>query len=162
MTTSICRCEAALGLADAASDVIETWDNGDLAAAVQVLDDALKAFNLVYPARGDCCPPVGSFCAGIKLTPDRVARFREAMVIVRPGGCNPAGIAHAVIDACRQVLLEGGAPASDPAVRLMVTQLAWVCSADNADSEAYGALMAECSRRVQAAANEPTGVPSGP
>lgn len=62
MTISACRYEAALALADAATDVIETWAHGDLAAAVRALDDALKAFNLVYPATGDdCCTPEG-FC----------------------------------------------------------------------------------------------------
>ncbi len=58
MTPSNCRCEAALGLADAAADVIETWASGDLAAAVQALDQALKDFDRSHAARGDGCPPV--------------------------------------------------------------------------------------------------------
>jgi len=58
MTPSDCRCEAALGLADAAADVIETWASGDLAAAVQALDQALKDFDLVHAARRDGCPAV--------------------------------------------------------------------------------------------------------
>ncbi len=58
MTPSDCRCEAALGLADAAADVIETWAGGDLAAAVQALDQALKDFDLVHAARREGCPAV--------------------------------------------------------------------------------------------------------
>lgn len=40
--------EAALELADAASDVIATWEAGDLAEAVRWLDDALAAFNAAH------------------------------------------------------------------------------------------------------------------
>lgn len=62
MTTSACRREAALALADAATDVIETWTHGDLAAAVRALDDALKAFNLAYPATGGECGTSEGLC----------------------------------------------------------------------------------------------------
>lgn len=56
-------------------------------------------------------------------------RFRDALVIVDPGASNPSGIAHAIIAACTEVRDEGGSTQTDPAVRLMVTQLAWVCRA---------------------------------
>ena len=74
-------------------------------------------------------------------------RFRDALVIVDPGASNPSGIAHAIIAACADVRDEGGSTATDPAVRLMVTQLAWVCRA-NCSIDEYGQLLAECRRRV--------------
>jgi hypothetical protein len=58
-------------------------------------------------------------------------RFCEALQIVDPGASNPSGIAHAIVAACAEVRNEGGSTATDPAVRLMVTQLAWVCHADS-------------------------------
>jgi hypothetical protein len=74
-------------------------------------------------------------------------RFREALQIVDPGASNPSGIAHAIVAACAEVRNEGGSTATDPAVRLMVTQLAWVCHADS-DIDDYGELLAECRRRL--------------
>ena len=68
-------------------------------------------------------------------------------MIVNPGACNPSGIAHAIIEACREARAEGIGPAKDAAVRLMVTQLAWVCRADS-DTDDYGTLLAECFRRA--------------
>ena len=78
---------------------------------------------------------------------DRPKRFREALQIVDPGACNPSGIAHAIVAACAEVRDEGGSTATDPAVRLMVTQLAWVCRADSMTDD-YGQLLAECRRRA--------------
>jgi hypothetical protein len=78
--------------------------------------------------------------------PARPNRFREALQIVDPGASNPSGIAH-VVAACADVRSEGGATATDPAVRLMVTQLAWVCKADSHIAD-YGQLLAECRRRL--------------
>jgi len=43
---------------------------------------------------------------------------------------------------------EGGSTATDPAVRLMVMQLAWVCHADSCHISDYGQLLAECRRRL--------------
>ena len=75
-------------------------------------------------------------------------RFREALQIVDPGASNPSGIAHAIVAACAEVRREGGSTAADPAVRLMVTQLAWVCRADSCHINDYGQLLAECRRRL--------------
>jgi hypothetical protein len=80
-------------------------------------------------------------------SPARPKRFSNALLIVDPGACNPSGIAHAIVDACREARAEGIGPANDVAVRLMVTQLAWVCRADS-DTDDYGELMAECRRRA--------------
>jgi hypothetical protein len=79
--------------------------------------------------------------------PPRANRFREALQIVDPGASNPSGIAHAIVAACIEVRNEGGSTATDAAVRLMVTQLAWVCHADSGIDD-YGQLLAECRRRL--------------
>jgi len=75
-------------------------------------------------------------------------RFREALQIVDPGASNPSGIAHAIVAACAEVRREGGSTATDPAIRLMVTQLAWVCKADSCHINDYGQLLAECRRQL--------------
>ena len=80
--------------------------------------------------------------------PSSPNRFREALQIVDPGASNPSGIAHAIVAACAEVRREGGSTATDPAIRLMVTQLAWVCRADSCHINDYGQLLAECRRRL--------------
>ena len=79
-------------------------------------------------------------------------RFREALQIVDPGASNPSGIAHAIVAACAEVRREGKSAATDPAVRLMVTQLAWVCRADSCHINDYSQLLAECRCRIVEAA----------
>jgi hypothetical protein len=87
--------------------------------------------------------------AGVAQTGDPAIpnRFREALQIVDPGASNPSGIAHAIVAACAEVRREGGSTAKDPAIRLMVTQLAWVCRADSCHINDYGQLLAECRRQ---------------
>jgi hypothetical protein len=82
------------------------------------------------------------------LRPARSNRFRQALQIVDPGASNPSGIAHAIVAACTEVRREGGSTAGDPAIRLMVTQLAWVCRADSCHINDYGQLLSECRRRL--------------
>jgi hypothetical protein len=90
------------------------------------------------------------------VAPSRPApqRFANALLIVDPGACNPSGTAYAIAEACQEARDEGVSTRDDPAVRLMVTQLAWVCRADS-DTDEYGALLAACrarrfSRRIAA------------
>lgn len=85
----------------------------------------------------------------------RPERFGDAVLIVDPGASNPSGVTHAVVKACAEVRAEGGSTREDPAVRLMVTQLAWLCRG-NSDVEDYGELLAECRRRASAVAAEQT------
>jgi hypothetical protein len=93
----------------------------------------------------------------------RPERFDAAVLIVDPGASNPSGVAHAIVKACAEVRAEGGSTREDPAVRLMVTQLAWLCRG-NSDVEDYGELLAECRRRASDAtaerADEPSAAPS--
>lgn len=80
-------------------------------------------------------------------TPSPAKRFANALLIVNPGAINPSGIALSIADACREAREEGVSTRDDPAVRLMVTQLAWICRADS-DTEDYGQLMEACRQRV--------------
>jgi len=56
------------------------------------------------------------------------SRFREALVIIKPGACNPSGVALSIVDAFREMREHEKADTKticqDPAIRLMVFQLA--------------------------------------
>ena len=60
--------------------------------------------------------------------PPHGSRFRDALVIIHPGACNPSGVALSVADACREMREHEHADTKticlDPAIRLMVYQLA--------------------------------------
>lgn len=84
-------------------------------------------------------------------------RFQNALDIQT--ACNPSGIAHSLIAACAEVREEGGgtdAIKSDPAVRLMVYQLAYLCNAGEFDSSlhAYGEASDACLLASLAPAKE--------
>ena len=97
--------------------------------------------------------------AGPQPLAARPERFAAAVLIVDPGASNPSGVAHAIVQACAEVRQEGGSTRDDPAVRLMVTQLAWLCRGDS-DIEDYGELLAECRRRSSNAATNPDSDPA--
>jgi hypothetical protein len=56
------------------------------------------------------------------------SRFRDALVIINPGACNPSGVALSIADACREMRehekVDTKTICQDPAIRLMVYQLA--------------------------------------
>ena len=56
------------------------------------------------------------------------SRFRDALVIINPGACNPSGVALSIADACREMRehenVDTKRISQDPATRLMVYQLA--------------------------------------
>ena len=83
--------------------------------------------------------------------PNRVAQgiqpVPDALHIVDPGACNPSGIALALHNACRQVIAEGGDQRTDPAIRLICTQLSWLVKG-NWDAEDYGTLMDACRSKA--------------
>jgi hypothetical protein len=64
------------------------------------------------------------------ITPTLAKRHSDALFIAA-GACNPSGIAHSILDACREIRAEPGTGTAeitgDPAVRLMVHQLAFIC-----------------------------------
>jgi hypothetical protein len=56
------------------------------------------------------------------------SRFRDALVIINPGACNPSGVALSIADVCREMREHEKVDTKhifqDPAIRLMVCQLA--------------------------------------
>ena len=81
--------------------------------------------------------------------PEGYDRHREALVIVDPGASNPAGIALAIHNGCRQAIAEGADQRTDPAIRLMVTQLAFLTDANSdLDLAEYQRLMEACRTRA--------------
>lgn len=58
-------------------------------------------------------------------------RFDNALFINLGGACNPSGIAHAIVDACREVRAEPTFTGTDelrkdPAIRLMLHHLCYL------------------------------------
>ncbi len=85
--------------------------------------------------------------------PEGHDRHRDALMIVDPGACNPSGIALSLHNACRQVIAEGGDQRTDPAVRLIVTQLSYLTNSHaNLDTAEYGALIEACKEKAGAPA----------
>jgi hypothetical protein len=78
------------------------------------------------------------------------SRFRDALAIVNPGACNPSGIAHSIVDACREIRQHepAASTAHDAAVRLMVYQLASVCGVADYALERYMADEGACKERL--------------
>ena len=56
--------------------------------------------------------------------------------------------AHALSHACRQIIAEGGSQCADPAVRLIVHQLAFLTNADHIDPAEYGCLLDACRAKA--------------
>ena len=76
-------------------------------------------------------------------------RHREAVLIVDPGACNPSGVALALYNACRQVIAEGGNQRTDPAVRLIVTQISYLTNSHaDLDHDDYRALIEACKAKA--------------
>ena len=85
------------------------------------------------------------------------SRFRDALVIVNPGACNPSGIAHSIIDREIRQHEAKGSTADDPAIRLMVYQLASVCGVADYALERYIADEAACKERLAELGLKPFG-----
>ena len=85
--------------------------------------------------------------------PEGHNRFRDALLIVDPGACNPSGVALSLHNACRQVIAEGGDQRTDPAVRLIVSQLSYLTNSHaDLDTAVYGALIEACKKKAGAPA----------
>jgi hypothetical protein len=87
------------------------------------------------------------------------SRFRDALAIVNPGACNPSGMAHSTVDACREIREPepAASAAQDPAIRLMVYQLASVCSVADYALERYMADEGACKERLTELGLKPFG-----
>lgn len=57
-------------------------------------------------------------------------RFSDALGI-QEGACNPSGMAHSLVNACRECIAEGVTQRDDPAVRLIVHQIAYIVGVTN-------------------------------
>ena len=76
-------------------------------------------------------------------------RHADALLIAETGACNPSGIAVTLGHACRQVIREGGAQRTDPAVRLIGLQLAFLLDVGGViDTDEYARLTAACRARI--------------
>ena len=76
-------------------------------------------------------------------------RHRDALAIAETGACNPSGIVITLGHACRQVIREGGAQRTDPAVRLIALQLAFLLDVGGViDPAEYARLTAACRTRA--------------
>ena len=80
------------------------------------------------------------------------SRFRDALAIVDSGACNPSGIALLIVEACREIRAHETAgtkeTCQDPAIRLMVYQLASICGVAEYAIERYIADEAACKERL--------------
>jgi hypothetical protein len=87
------------------------------------------------------------------------SRFRDALAIVNPGACNPSGIANAIVEACREIRDHEptASTAHDPAIRLMVYQLASVCGVADYALERYTTDEAACKKRLAELGLKPFG-----
>jgi hypothetical protein len=87
------------------------------------------------------------------------SRFRDALAIVDPGACNPSGIAHSIIDACREIREHetAASTADDPAIRLTVYQLASICGVADYAFERYTTDEAACKGRLAERGLKPFG-----
>ncbi len=86
-------------------------------------------------------------------------RFSDALAI-QAGACNPSGIAHSIVAACQEARAEPNhqgtaALTSDPAIRLMVHQLAFLMgiisgAEEFARAPIYSDCTAECEKQSKA------------
>jgi hypothetical protein len=80
-------------------------------------------------------------------------RFRDALVIDTPGACNPSGIALSIVEACKECRDEGYGTAqiyADPAIKLMVHQLASITGVLVLSLDEYMQIKRACDDRTQA------------
>ena len=67
-----------------------------------------------------------------------------------PSRGNPSGVALAIHNACRQVIAQGGDQRTDPAIRLMVTQLSFLVDGNSdLDLAEYQRLVEFCRARFR-------------
>lgn len=59
-------------------------------------------------------------------------RFRDALTI-QMGACNPSGIARALVRACDEARSTGATPTNDPAIKLILHQMAFICGLPTAE-----------------------------
>lgn len=88
----------------------------------------------------------------VPAQPNPARRFSDALGI-QQGACNPSGIVHSLANACRECIAAGIPQQSDPAVRLMVHQLAYITGVTDGcepmpRGQSWDACMAACRAKV--------------
>jgi hypothetical protein len=86
-----------------------------------------------------------------------MAKRHSDAIAIQLGACNPSGIAHSIIAACTEARAEGAGTAAlcaDPAIRLMVHQLAFLTNVAeiNESLDAYGELTKACELAINVSA----------
>ena len=81
-------------------------------------------------------------------------RHTDALAIVEVGACNPSGVSLTLHHACRQAIGEGAPQRSDPAVRLITLQLAFLLNVGGViDTDEYTRLIEACRARAAGCRN---------
>ena len=76
-------------------------------------------------------------------------RHADALLIVETGACNPSGLSITLHHACRQAIADGTPQRSDPAVRLIGLQLAFLLDVGGViDGAEYARLIDACRTRA--------------
>lgn len=145
MSAFVDPLDAAVALAAAAAAVIQGGTDG-LVSSVGDLSTALAYFETAMAGSQQGHPAVSPFTSA--------RRFADALRMIDPKAQNISGLASCLLSAGAEVVAERGIPPRDPAVRLLASQLIWVCRVDGADHD-FSDLIAECHRRVQAQQSSP-------
>lgn len=145
MSAFVDPLDAAAALAAAAAAVIQ-GDTDGLVSSVGDLSTALAYFETAV-AGNHPSPPIVSPSSGPR-------RFADALRMIDPKAQNVCGLATCLLSASAEVVAERGIPPLDPAVRLLASQLIWVCGVDGTDHD-FSDLIAECHRQVQAQQSSP-------
>jgi hypothetical protein len=80
-----------------------------------------------------------------------MSKRHDDALFIGAGACNPSGIANAIFEACREARAEPGHTGTaqlcaDPAIRLMVHQLAHLCKVFELDDlVAYSKVVQACN-----------------
>lgn len=90
-----------------------------------------------------------------------MAKRHSDALFISDGACNPSGIAHSIMEACREIRGEPGHTGTDqirndPAIKLMVHQLAFLCGSQERYDVDWDGWRNEC--RI---ANNPSPPPDG-
>ena len=77
---------------------------------------------------------------------------RFKLALMSQSACNVSGLAHSVVEMCREVRAEGGAIEDDPAIALVVYQMAYLCKVgeDHMTVDRYVELTKACEEKEAA------------
>jgi hypothetical protein len=77
-----------------------------------------------------------------------MTKRHENALEAQSGACNPSALAIAITEACREVRAEGGSVVTDPAIRLIAHQLAYIlCIGELDQFQEYDRCLKECEAK---------------